>query len=102
LVETTLLPGSSILVSKTVQVPEVPPKADIYFLADTTGSMGTVIDAVQADASTVLDSIRATVPDAEFGAGTTRTSRTISMLSPTTLASAPTMASVAPSMPQTR
>jgi len=42
--------------------------ADIYFLADNTGSMGSVISAVQAGASAILAPLSA-LPGLEFGAG---------------------------------
>src|SRR3990172_12128190 len=68
-VEDTLAPGGSIEVDKTVHTPEIPPKPDIYFLADTTGSMDPVIAAVQADAAAVLASVAAGATDERFGAG---------------------------------
>lgn len=68
-VEATLAPGESLDITKTVDVPEAPPKADVYFLADTTGSMGAVLSAVKADAATVLSGIAALVSDVQFGVG---------------------------------
>ena len=65
----TVAPGSSIDVGKTVHTPEVPPKPDIYFLADTTGSMDPVIVAVQADAAGVLAAVAGMTTDERFGAG---------------------------------
>jgi hypothetical protein len=43
----------------TVFVPKsgVPPKADVYLLADTTGSMGPIIGAVQAGIDTIIHSL---------------------------------------------
>jgi hypothetical protein len=71
-VDLTLAPGESAQVEKTVEVPEAPPKADVYFLADTTGSMDAVISQVQADAATVMSSISASIADVQFGAGNYR------------------------------
>ncbi len=68
-VTATLSPGDSLDVTKTVDVPENPPKADVYFLADTTGSMASVISTVRAGASTILGSLQGAIGDAEFGAG---------------------------------
>jgi len=65
----TVAPGNFIVVNKTVHTLEIPPKPDIYFLADTTGSMDTVITAVQADAATVLGTVAGMTTDERFGAG---------------------------------
>lgn len=68
-VTATLAPGQSMDVTKTVDVPEAAPKADVYFLADTTGSMGSVLSAVKADAAMVLSTIEGMIADVQFGAG---------------------------------
>lgn len=65
----TLAPGESLDVNKLVDVPGAPPRADVYFLADTTGSMGSVISNVKSNAATVLAQIRATIGDVQFGVG---------------------------------
>ena len=64
-----LAPGESITVTKTITTPEIPPKPDIYFMSDTTGSMGGVIAAVSGNASTIMAAIAAVQPDAQFGVG---------------------------------
>jgi hypothetical protein len=64
-----LFPGQSLTVEKTVVTPAIPPTPDIYFLADTTGSMGLAIGNVQAEAAAVLAAIKAIQPEAAFGAG---------------------------------
>lgn len=69
LVEADIVPGGSLDVEKTVHTPEIPPKPDIYFLSDTTGSMTTPIAAVKASASAVLASISGSDPSALFGVG---------------------------------
>src|SRR5581483_7648218 len=46
-VEAVIFPGSSVDIEKCVEVPAIPPKADIIFLADTTGSMGPALANVQ-------------------------------------------------------
>ena len=47
--------------------------ADVYFLIDTTGSMGGAISNVQSSLSTagsgIIDQVRATIPDTWFGVG---------------------------------
>jgi hypothetical protein len=45
------------------------PGADVYFLADTTGSMNEVLAAVQAGASTILSSLNAIGLDLAIGVG---------------------------------
>lgn len=68
-VEETLNPGQSVEVTKTVGVPAVPPMSDIYFLADTTGSMGSVLAAVQTGIGTILNDPSLSSADIMFGAG---------------------------------
>ncbi len=68
-VEDVVFPGFSTTVEKVVHTPAIPPMPDIYFLADTTGSMGPVIAQVKADASAILSAVLTEAPDAAFGAG---------------------------------
>lgn len=63
---TSLEPGQSITITKTVETPVIPPNPDIVFLADTTTSMGASIGNVQANASSVLNQILAAQPTAQF------------------------------------
>jgi uncharacterized repeat protein (TIGR01451 family) len=65
----TVTSGSSVHVPKTVHTPAIPPKVDIFFLADTTGSMGPAIGNVQSNASMILSQVRLAQPDSDFGAG---------------------------------
>ncbi|MCX6867501.1 MAG: VWA domain-containing protein, partial [Verrucomicrobia bacterium] len=63
--------GGSITVNKTVTVTAGTPttsKVDVYFLADTTGSMGTTIASVKASAASILSST-AGLGDVAFGVG---------------------------------
>jgi len=64
-----LAPGESITIDKEVQTPEIPPKPDIYFMSDTTGSMGSTIATVAANADAILAAITLAQPDAQFGVG---------------------------------
>lgn len=59
-------PGGSATIAKTVSTPAIPPKPDITFLIDTTGSMGGVISNVQANANTILSNVASAQPDAQF------------------------------------
>jgi VPDSG-CTERM motif/von Willebrand factor type A domain len=63
--------GSSLSVSKTVTVNAGTPtsaQVDVYFLADTTGSMGGEVGAVQASASSLLSSLSG-LGNVAFGVG---------------------------------
>lgn len=62
----TIKPGDSFDVSKHVTTPLIPPKPDICFLADTTGSMGTAIGNVKTNATAIMNVIRATQADSQF------------------------------------
>jgi uncharacterized repeat protein (TIGR01451 family) len=68
----TLTSGSSVTITKTVHTPAIPPRVDILFLADTTGSMGPTIANVQSNASTIMSDVRSAQPDTEFGAANYR------------------------------
>jgi len=68
-VEAILFPGESLEVGKCVETPEIPPKPDIYFLTDSTGSMGPVIAAIQGDADAILAAVDASTTDPRYGAG---------------------------------
>lgn len=68
-VDKTLFPGDQVTIDKTVHTPVIPPKADVYFLADTTGSMSPAIASVKSNASAVLAAIDSSTADARYGAG---------------------------------
>jgi hypothetical protein len=68
-VEITLASGASTDVAKVVHTPPIPPKVDVYFLSDTTGSMTSVIANVQANAGSILSAVSGGSADAAFGAG---------------------------------
>jgi len=63
-VTVALQPGEVVEVDKTVTTPVIPPKPDIYFVSDTTGSMGPAIAQVKANASAIMSGILALAPDA--------------------------------------
>jgi hypothetical protein len=62
----TLGPGGSADIHKVVHTPTVPPKPDLVFIADTTGSMGGAIGNVRANAADILSQIVAAQPQAQF------------------------------------
>lgn len=64
-----LAPGESMTLTKEVTTPPIPPNPDIYFLCDTTGSMGPIIEAMQDDAGAIMAAIVAAQPSAQFGVG---------------------------------
>ncbi len=66
--ETMEINTTSAPILKTVATPPIPPKPDIVFLADTTGSMGPAIANVQANISAIMTSVNGSVSDAQFGA----------------------------------
>jgi len=66
-VSASLNPGTSITVDKTVTTPTIPPKPDIIFLADTTGSMGAAIGSVQTNIGTIMSAVLGSAADAQFG-----------------------------------
>ncbi len=70
----TLNPDDTLEETITVTVPKNAgvTKADIYFLADTTGSMGAVLAAVQAGANSVLGALSGLGMDLMFGVGNYR------------------------------
>lgn len=68
-VDLTLSPGDSKAVTKAVTTPKVLPKPDIYFLADTTGSMGGSISNVSSNANSIMSAVSGATTDAQFGAG---------------------------------
>lgn len=65
-VKLDLAPGGSAKITKTVSTPAIPPKPDITFLIDTTGSMGGVISNVQTNANMILSNVASAQPDAQF------------------------------------
>ncbi|GAA4450398.1 Calx-beta domain-containing protein [Phytohabitans houttuyneae] len=62
----TLGPGGSADVNKVVHTPPVPPKPDLVFIADTTGSMGGAIANVRTNAADILNEVSTAQPTAQF------------------------------------
>ena len=70
----TLNPGDTFDETITVTIPKNagPARADIYFLADTTGSMGGILNAVQVGANNILAALNGLGADLVFGVGNYR------------------------------
>ncbi|HEX6676304.1 MAG TPA: vWA domain-containing protein [Actinomycetes bacterium] len=69
-VNVSLAPGGHTDVKKVVHTPPIVPKPDIYFLADTTGSMGPAIANVQSNAASIISGVTSGgANDPRFGAG---------------------------------
>jgi hypothetical protein len=68
-VTASLKPGEHVTVTKTVTTPKILPKPDIYFLADTTGSMAPVLTNVSTNAAAILNQVDAVASDPRYGAG---------------------------------
>jgi hypothetical protein len=64
-----LAPGGGLTQTKTITTPDILPKPDIYFLADTTGSMGPALANVKTNASQILNTVNANSSQPRFGAG---------------------------------
>jgi len=67
-VNVMLTPGASTTVNKVVHTPPIPPRPDVVFLSDTTGSMGGAIANVQANATAIMNSVIGAQADSEFAA----------------------------------
>jgi hypothetical protein len=62
----TIADGGSIEIEKTVETPDIPPDADICFLADTTGSMGPALTSVATSIGGIMSDVLVESPDAQF------------------------------------
>ena len=62
----TIADGGSIEITKTVTTPDIPPDADICFLADTTGSMGPALASVAGSIGGIMADVLVESPDAQF------------------------------------
>jgi hypothetical protein len=65
-VTAAIRPGDSFDVLKTVITPAIPPRPDICFLADTTGSMGSTLTNVRNNATMIMNLVRSVQPDSQF------------------------------------
>jgi hypothetical protein len=67
LVEEVIFPGGSVDIEKTVQTPVIPPTPDVFFLFDTTGSMGGDIATVQAKLADIIAAVGAQSVNPQYG-----------------------------------
>ena len=67
-VDDILAPSYEIVINKTVQTPAIPPRPDIVFLADTTGSMGGAIANVKSNSSAIMTAVAAATAMPNFAA----------------------------------
>ncbi|WP_412750075.1 vWA domain-containing protein [Krasilnikovia sp. M28-CT-15] len=65
----SLKPGEHTTITKKVDTPQILPKPDVFFLADTTGSMTPVLTNVRTNAGTILTTVDSVANDARYGAG---------------------------------
>ena len=68
---TSLKPGASVTITKTVTISAGTPGTallDVFFLADTTGSMGTAINNVKVGAAAIMANISG-LGDVAYGVG---------------------------------
>jgi hypothetical protein len=63
----TVAPGGSLTIDKTLTTPVIPPKPDVVFLADTTGSMGLALQNVKNNIVSIMNDVKAAQPLAQFG-----------------------------------
>jgi uncharacterized repeat protein (TIGR01451 family) len=65
-------PGDSFTIQKVVATPAIPPKPDVVFLADATGSMGGAIANVRAGSTSIMNAVKSAQDDSQFGAASYR------------------------------
>ena len=68
-VSLTVSAGGSADVAKTAQTPVLPAALDVYLLADSTGSMGSYLEAAHLSSEELFAQVTALSPGAEFGVG---------------------------------
>jgi hypothetical protein len=65
-VDRAVNPGDTIHVTKTVTTPVIPPKPDIVLVVDETSSMTGAINNVKSEMGTIISTVKASQPDAQF------------------------------------
>ena len=66
-VETTLSPGTSTVVAKSVDTPPLPPKLDLLLMVDLSGSYNNDLPNIKSLDDGLFDNIRLGVADSRFG-----------------------------------
>lgn len=59
-------PGQGFAIDQVLATPVIPPKPDIVFAIDTTGSMSGTIGAIHSNVATIVRQVRDREPDAQF------------------------------------
>jgi len=67
LLTATLMDGQSITEPKTAKLGDAPPKGDILFMFDLTGSMYYALENAKTNSANIMTSIQGVITDAEFG-----------------------------------
>lgn len=63
----TLKPGQSTTEAVTINLPSAPPKGDVLFMFDLTGSMGGALNNLRLNAVDIMNAVSGVIPDAQFG-----------------------------------
>src|SRR5205085_3307240 len=63
----TLSPGQTNSENIVVNLPSAPPKGDVLFSFDLTGSMDPALSALRTNATNIMNAINGVIPDAQFG-----------------------------------
>jgi hypothetical protein len=63
----TLNAGQTASDAMTVNLPPAPPKGDVLFLFDLTGSMSGALDNLGSNAVAIMNAVRTDIPDVNFG-----------------------------------
>jgi hypothetical protein len=64
--------GGIVTVGRSQMTPRIPPKPDIVFLADTTGSMGPALENVKDNANRIMNEVLEAQPNAQFAVASYR------------------------------
>lgn len=67
--DVVLAPGQSLDLRYTLELPAAPTPLDVFFLVDTTGSMGSVIAGLRRDLQQIVDDLAEAGISAQFGVG---------------------------------
>lgn len=62
-----LKPGETVVEHKTAFLPASPPRGDVIFSMDLTGSMGGELNNMKTNAVAIMNAVAAVIPDVEFG-----------------------------------
>lgn len=62
-----LKPGETVVEHKTAFLPASPPRGDVVFSMDLTGSMGGELNNMKVNAVSIMNAVAAVIPDVQFG-----------------------------------